>query len=166
MDDKAGYIAREQARDELTKAQREADSRKQNEDSQKTVQGFQEKLHTRFPDIDEKLGDLGDIAMPQGMGYAIASSDTGPEILNYLADNPTEFERIVKLSPPEALRAIGRLEARFEAPAQKPPITTSKAPDPIKPVTGSITDLETEPDPNKNDGKDWIKWRERQLRKK
>jgi hypothetical protein len=69
------------------------------------------------------------------IGDAILDSDVGPELADYLASNPTEAERIARLAPISALRALGKLEASLSpthASARAQPaaklVTTAPAP--------------------------------------
>jgi len=48
------------------------------------------------------------------IGDTIMESEVGAEIADYLAINPAEAERIARLGPIAALRALGRIEARFD----------------------------------------------------
>ncbi len=91
---------------------------------------------------------------------AIEAADKPGRVLYHLANNPDEAERIASLSVGKQARAIVELEAKLAKPAVKP----SKAPDPIKPVNGGkVASADDEPDPNKNGGADWMKWRQRTI---
>lgn len=181
LEKKADFVGRKAAREERINGEREEKSRKASEARAKIYQDFQSKVRTDFPDIEDRLADIGHINLPDGMGDAIAESAIGPQILNHLADNPKDCERIAALSPSAAIREIGKLEARLEAKAQEKPAPKSepkaeaeeeaepepktkpsKAPEPIKPVGGKSTEVNAEPDPSKNGGKDWVDWRNRQ----
>ena len=81
---------------------------------------------------------------------AILESDVGPQILYELASNDELAEKITKLSPINALREIGKLEARFEdASKNAAPKTVktasekSKAPAPINPLKATSGALNT-----------------------
>lgn len=68
------------------------------------------------------------------MAEAIRESELGPDIAYYLGANPSESNRIARLSPLSQAKEIGRIEAKLQAEPPKPVKTTS-APAPIKPVT-------------------------------
>ena len=68
------------------------------------------------------------------MAEAIRESDFGPDIAYYLGTNPSESNRIARLTPLSQAKEIGRIEAKLQAEPPKAVKTTS-APAPIKPVT-------------------------------
>ncbi len=90
------------------------------------------------------------------MGDAIMESEVGGEMADYFEANPQEADRIARLPPISALRALGKLEARFDStttstsasagPAAKT-VTTAPAPptmlaarsaDPADPVAAAV----------------------------
>jgi hypothetical protein len=58
---------------------------------------------------------LGTLRTGTPTGDAIADSDVGPQMALYLAQHPDEADRIARLAPASALRALGKLEAKFES---------------------------------------------------
>ncbi len=50
------------------------------------------------------------------IGDVIVESEVGPQIALYLATHPDEADRIARLAPISALRALGKLEAKFDTP--------------------------------------------------
>ena len=92
-----------------------------------------------MPDFDDIVAS-SDVVVNDDIRDAILESDVGPQILYHLAENDDVAKRIAGLTPKQALREIGKLEARFEVKETKPeptPITRSKAPAPIQPLRGS-----------------------------
>jgi hypothetical protein len=92
-----------------------------------------------MPDFDDIVAS-SDVVVNDDIRDAILESDVGPQILYHLAENDDVAKRIAGLSPKQALREIGKLEARFEAKETAPeakPIVRSKAPAPIQPLRGS-----------------------------
>lgn len=90
-----------------------------------------------IPDFDEVLSSASDIAVSDVVRDSLVESEVGPKILYHLAQNPDEAEKLNKLSPAAALRAIGRLEAKFEqapAPAPAPKAPAPRAPQPVTPI--------------------------------
>jgi hypothetical protein len=74
---------------------------------------------------------------------SILESDVGPQILYALASDDDYANELAAMPVMKALKEIGKLEARFEAQAEKPvakavqeTVSRSKAPSPIKPLTG------------------------------
>lgn len=88
-------------------------------------------------------------------------SDKGPEILYHLGKNPAEAARIAVMSPAQAGRAIGMLEASLTLPPAK---HVSSAPPPITPITGGGEPPKVDPDKMTPD--QWRDWRNEQLRQK
>jgi len=181
LDAKADWTGRRAAREERVKGEHEEKTRLASEAKAKLYQDFQSKVRTEFPDIEERLAEIGHVNMPAGMGDAIAESALGPKILSFLADHPKDCERIAALSSSAAIREIGKLEARLELaatppkeapqgepeakaePGEEPKAKPSNAPEPITPVGGKATDTNAEPSPDKDGGKAWIDWRNRQV---
>ena len=64
----------------------------------------------------------------------IKDSDNPPELIYFLGKNPDELEKLGDMSPAQATRYIGRLEARLttEQPATTKKVTS--APKPIDPL--------------------------------
>jgi len=89
------------------------------------------------PDFMDKAGAfLGQVQSGTPIGDVILESEVGPQIALYLATHPDEADRIARLAPISALRALGRLEAQFDSttstsasagPAAKT-VTTAPAP--------------------------------------
>lgn len=158
------------------KAERKVEERfakQREEESRSRSQVEQEKLGNEFRKNAAKVArdfedfhdvmENSDAEITKHMAEALLSAgEVGPRIAYYLAKNTDEAERIASLSPAGQAVAIGRLESKLtEAPTKKP----SKAPDPIKPVTGKSTVAE-EAEPDASDTTKWIAWRNRQIAKK
>jgi hypothetical protein len=76
----------------------------------------------------------------------VTDSESGPEILYWLAKNPDDYARICAMTDPRAVaRELGKIEARLEksepSPTEesKPIKQTTKAPPPPTPLKGSAT---------------------------
>jgi hypothetical protein len=97
----------------------------------------------KFTDYDEALATDTTRYHPAVL-EAIQTSDQGAEVAYHLATHPEDATRIAALAPVAALRALGKLEARLEAPAPAPtspdplPLPTPKA-RPLAPVGGAGT---------------------------
>jgi chromosome segregation ATPase len=111
------------------------------EERQKVISQWTSKVEAAkasLPDFDDIVAS-SDVVVNDDIRDAILESDVGPQILYHLAENDEVAKKISGLSPKQALREIGKLEARFEAKseAEKPtPIVRSKAPAPIQPIRG------------------------------
>jgi DNA repair exonuclease SbcCD ATPase subunit len=113
-----------EAREAQAKAERETLSKTWNEKVEKVVEelpDFREKvsnLGTAFAGIDPTYGDY--------LATTIMQCDNGPEIMYYLSQNIGEAQNIVASGPFAATLAIGRLQAKLEAPAQEQEPATKK----------------------------------------
>ncbi len=90
------------------------------------------------------------------IGDTLMESEVGPQVALYLATHPDEADRIARLAPLSAIRALGKLEAMFDSPmtsasasagpaartvtkAPAPPMTLSaRLADPADPVDAAI----------------------------
>jgi hypothetical protein len=89
-----------------------------------------------LPDFDDVMEEGSDLPITPALQQTILESELGPQLAYHLAQNPQEVARLSKLSPIATAREIGRLEAKLSADsAPKPTAKTSKAPEPIKPVS-------------------------------
>lgn len=83
------------------------------------------------PDF-EAVAERDDLQISLPMAQAMLESEDGPAVAYYLGQNPETAARIAKLDPIQAVREIGKIEARLSAQSEAP--TPSRKPDPIKPV--------------------------------
>jgi len=95
--------------------------------------------HDREENARDKYDDFEQVAynpklpITDVMAQTIQFSEVGPDIAYHLGANPKEAERISKLPPLVQAKEIGRIEDKLIA---NPPVKkTSKAPEPIAPVT-------------------------------
>jgi hypothetical protein len=115
---------------------------KEAQERQKVIETWASKVQAAkasMPDFDDIVAS-SDVVVNDDIRDAILESDVGPQILYHLAENDDVAKRIAGLSPKQALREIGKLEARFEVKETAPetkPIVRSKAPAPIQPLRGS-----------------------------
>jgi len=156
------YEARTTTSETLEKGKAETAAKTANEATETKVKEFQAKLFEKYPDIEQKLDEAGDLVLPEGVGLAIAESEFGPDIVNHFATNIKEGERISTLTPSAALREIGRLEARFELEVKPPIKPTSAAPEPITPVKGA-SNANPNAMPSTDKPEEWAAWRNKKL---
>ena len=115
---------------------------KEAQERQKVIETWASKVQAAkasMPDFDDIVAS-SDVVVNDDIRDAILESDVGPQILYHLAENDDVAKRIAGLSPKQALREIGKLEARFEVKETAPetkPVVRSKAPAPINPLRGS-----------------------------
>ena len=127
------------------------------------VQDFRAKT----PDFDDMVGSA-DVVVSNEVRDAIFESDVGPQILYHLAENPDVAKKIQDMTPIGALRMIGKLEAKFEEPAQpqtqrETTVKTSKAPPPISPIKATAGGPVTELDANRQFHGSYQSWKAARL---
>ena len=115
---------------------------KEAQERQKVIDQWANKVQqakASLPDFDDIVAS-SDVVVNDDIRDAILESDVGPQILYHLAENEEVAKKIAGLNAKQALREIGKLEARFEVKETAPetkPIVRSKAPAPIQPLRGS-----------------------------
>ena len=118
-----------------------ADARKQASDiDQKERQALRQSFESQVEDAKARYADYDavarapDVPVSDAMADLIITSEVGPDVLYHLGQNKAVAAQIARMSPVEAARAIGRIEASLTAPK---PRTETQAPPPIAPVKGS-----------------------------
>lgn len=107
---------------------------------------------SRYADYDAVV-TARDVPISQTVVDIVTQSDVGADVAYYLASNKALAAEVSAMSPIEAARAIGRIEAKIAAPR---PRSTSTAPDPITPVKGKAAATK---DPSKMSMAEYKKWR-------
>lgn len=102
---------------------------------------YQERVSTALdamPDYHEVVGG-SDVPAEAHVLEAILDSEQGPQLAYHLAKHPDVAQRLNEMTPVQAAREIGRLEAQLAQPKTEtpPPRRTTNAPPPINPVRGS-----------------------------
>ena len=128
---------------------------------QQRQQAFQQKAGSFAADKADYYDVAHNPSLPVSdtMADAITLMDDGPQVLYHLGKNPQEAARISQL--PSNLQALelGRLEARLSMPQPK---TASSSPPPIKPLSAGGESVTKSPDEMTT--KEWLDWRNKQLR--
>jgi hypothetical protein len=129
--------------------------------TQRQAQTFKAKEAAFAATVEDYADKVYDPSVPisAAMAEAIADSEIGPQLAYHLADNRELAARIASLSPVQAARELGKLEAKLSAPPPKP---VTKAPPP--PPKIAAAEGEVDKDPDKMGIDEWMKWREKQLR--
>ena len=102
------------------------------EDSSKAFAERRTKAIEQLPDY-ETVAENPEVQITPHMGALILGNEQGPQIAYHLGKNPQEAARIAALPVPQQLFEMGRLAAEVARP--KPNV--SKAPPPVKPITGT-----------------------------
>ena len=112
---------------------------KEAQERQKVIDQWTQKVQkakAELPDFDDMVAS-SDVVVNDDIRDAILESDVGPQVLYHLAENTDYAKKIASMSPKQALREIGKLEARFEKTEESKPVAKSKAPAPISPIRSS-----------------------------
>jgi len=121
-------------------------SRKAQEAEAKRIEAWNQKIEQakqEMPDFD-RIVQSSDVIVSDEIKKAILESDVGPQVLYALASDEDFARKLTEMDSVKALKEIGKLEAKFEAKEEKPPkaekvkgiVSGSKAPDPIRPLSG------------------------------
>ena len=106
------------------------------EATQKLWNDRREAFIKEHPDFEE-VAERDDLEISMTMANAILASEDGPAITYWLGQNPDEASRIAKLSPIQAAKEIGKIEARLAQETEAEPEAIKKPfrkPNPITPV--------------------------------
>jgi len=149
----ARQIAAQLREEELTALRRERFEERQSKFAQKTKD---------FYEVTDPGSDPDQARWPcsQAMAEVIEDSEEGPALMYYLAQNPDEARKYLRLTPTQAGRELGRLEDRLVSERKKAtekPV--SQAPPPPPKVEGSDEGT-VERDPKAMTQKQFNKWRE------
>ena len=101
-----------------------------------------EKAKAEFEDWDDVV-PKSTVIVRDEIRDSILESDVGPQILYALASDDDYAKELAAMPITKALRELGKLEAKLEAKVEKPvaktaqeSVSRSKAPSPIRPLTG------------------------------
>lgn len=113
--------------------------------------------HADFKEVLGNYTSLGGLS--QEFLSAALETEAPHEVIYALGKDLDEAARIMELPPLKKAVAMERLAAKLKKPAP-----VSKAPAPIKPVGGNKGG--STPDPEKMSTKEWMAWREKELKAK
>ena len=125
----------------------------------------QERFDELSSDLDDAFGGLTDSrGQPKPAIEAVFEADDPKAVIEFLADpeNLDEAERISRLSPIQAGKAIAALEFKLKAASANAKPKPSKVPPPLEAVKAQ-GGASAAPDPSNT--KAWIAWRNAQERK-
>jgi hypothetical protein len=142
----AEALAEWSAEQALLRRDAEEAQRKAQEAEAKKVESWNKKLEKakqELPDFD-RIVQSSDVIVSDEIKKAILESDVGPQVLYALASDEDFARKLTEMDSVKALKEIGKLEAKFEADGEKKPkaekqkaiVSGSKAPDPIRPLSG------------------------------
>lgn len=113
------------------------------QEKQRHVVAMEEKAKAALPDYTEKTAVMlsHPLAQSQQFRDILLDADNPAELGYFLGNNPEELDKIGEMTPTQAIRYIGRLEAKIsntpvEAP-KKAPTTAPKPPAPLGSAKGT-----------------------------
>ena len=135
FEDHDAYIAA-RARYEV---RQELQAEREKEESQRRLSSWQERVSevkkdAEYDDFDDVV--QGAPAPSEAVAAELLESPIGPKIAYYLGTNQDEYEKINRMKPRDAARAIWSIEQKLKEPVKAQPKTTS-APRPPTPVSGA-----------------------------
>ena len=156
-------------------AARIAEERFQKETERRRTEEANRSTQDKIRIAKEKYSDFEEVALDPtlpitpSMAEAIMDSEFSADLAYHLGQNRSEAEKISRMSPIAAARALGKIEAKFEREATAAPIPlepkrVSKAPEPVKPLATSADTPNKDPD--KMSTEEWLRWRNTQLGRK
>ncbi len=153
---KAEY-ATKQAEKTFTEKQQKAEATKLREKLVTSWEERAEKAADKYDDFEEVVGKL----VPDNP-FTQAIMEAEPDLAYYLAKHPKEVDRLSELPTVSArIRELGKIEAKIAAESEKPK-APSKAPAPIKPLSGAGSTNSDVPS-EKDDMRDWMRKRQKQV---
>ena len=109
-------------------------------ETKSTFQSRVREFKEQTKDFDEVVSEVDDVRLSVGIQEVLLSSKLGPQLMYELAQDRDELERINLLSPIDAARELGRLEAKIsfksKESSSKETKKTTKAPPPPTRVSG------------------------------
>ena len=141
---------------------RKQEQRAQQVTQEQTYKSRLEEFKKSTPDFDDVLAST-DATVSDAVKASIFESDVGPAVLYYLANNEDEAKRINGMSAVRQIAEIGKIEARLST--QKPQEKkVSKAPAPLKPLSGGAPVTSKKLDDPTLSAEEWIKMRNKAKR--
>jgi hypothetical protein len=150
----------------LTKAEAKAifEQERQASAQETRVKSFKQReadFASEYEDYAEKVYDPT-LPLSATVVELIAESEIGPKVAYHLADNPDIARTLYTLSPTQAAREFGKLEAKLSSGPSRKVVSTAPPP----PPKISATEATVDKDPDKMSMDEWLKWREKQTRKR
>lgn len=125
----------EQKLTERDTKEREKSLKAETQAKQQTYAQKAQEFAKSTPDFLDTLEE-SEAPMNDMLHQAIVDSDLGPQVAYYLAKNPEEAAKMVKMGYGELNRYLGKIEVKLES---KPAPKTTNAPPPINPARGSAS---------------------------
>lgn len=133
-------------REEAKRIESETVAKKQQEKANNWKSRW-EAAEKSIPDMKETVAKADGLMISNEAQQALMDSEVGPEIVYFLAKNPSEVEKMNGMTIDKMLKFIGKLEDKVTPSAQSsnqnqqtaPKVEISKAPAPISPLKGGTS---------------------------
>lgn len=118
--------------------ERETNLKSEYEQKKKTFADQLKKVSKVAEDYSDVMAEVADDIVPASVQAILFDSEDGGRLIYELAKNPEHFKKVMQMSPLQAAREIGKVEARLsnesESKKETKEIKTTKAPKPVSPV--------------------------------
>jgi hypothetical protein len=119
----------------VEKRLQQRDQAKKQETLQESYDRQMKEARNKYSDFEEAIADYDFHLLPNYAREALLHSNIGAELAYYIANNPEIGDNLAKLNPIDAVRQIGRLEAKLESEnIGKKAVKVTQAPPPITPI--------------------------------
>ena len=144
---------RERAAQEKQEREREAEAKQQAESAfRERVLTTNESGQAKYDDYQDVISSFPPGVMNRDLAETVIETDSPEDVAYHFGKNPSEAERISRLSPVKKAIELGKLETRLALSKNK----TTQAPPPIKPIKGTE---KPEIDPDSLSTDEWIRLR-------
>lgn len=151
---KAEYIASKKIESTLSEHEKRQATERAKAAQQQTVEGWNKRVAAAdIPDFQDVVQN-SDVPMTNVMQQTIMESEFGPKLAYHLATNPEEAEKIARMTPIGAVRALTLIEDRLGKSSLE--AKTTNAPPPVKAAGSSAS---ARKDPGKMSDAEYMKWR-------
>lgn len=136
-DAKAEYRLRKVLAEQKVTEREASDANRQATARREAVEAFEDRLdeaREKLPDFDTALAAAKGREVKPHITELVVESEKGALLTYYLAKNPEKLAELNRMSPVQAAKAVGALEARLTLAKPK---KTPSAPTPAKPVSGA-----------------------------
>jgi len=136
-DAKAEYRLRKVLAEQKVTEREASDATRQATARREAVEAFEDRLdeaREKLPDFDTALAAAKGREVKPHITELVVESEKGALLTYFLAKNPEKLAELNRMSPVQAAKAVGALEARLTLAKPK---KTPSAPAPAKPVAGS-----------------------------
>jgi len=124
-----------QVQAEVEKKLAERETQTRNETVQQRMEENVEKARAKYADFDEKVL-YSNIKLPEVALQAIRESEISGDLMYAIASDPQVVKNLNRMSPIEAIRSIGKMEAKLETLVSGTTPVKPKPPAPPPPITG------------------------------